>query len=159
MHYYKTKDENRVMEGILLEAPDTKVEYFTKTQRGFLDSKHHFKYKKGEEISFKANDLILGTTKAKEKINASLLEESVQDKTINALMKYKKYQKLNEKLEKSKQYLQSKGLSGVDIADISAIRERFEDGTLKANANIDEKILKEIEESLKGLNGSLTGLE
>ena len=65
--------------GVFKDAPVQGLNYQTLTYKGVTDENGHFRYKKGEYITFKLGDAVLGTVKANSVITPySLVETDVK---------------------------------------------------------------------------------
>jgi hypothetical protein len=74
---YYTDNVTKV--GVFKDAPVQGLNYQTLTYKGVTDENGHFKYKKGEYITFKLGDAVLGTVKANSVITPySLVETDVK---------------------------------------------------------------------------------
>jgi len=74
---YYTDNVTKV--GVFKDAPVEGLNYQTLTYKGVTDENGHFKYKKGEYITFKLGDAVLGTVKANSVITPySLVETDVK---------------------------------------------------------------------------------
>ena len=74
---YYTDNVTKV--GVFKDAPVQGLNYQTLTYKGITDENGHFKYKKGEYITFKLGDAVLGTVKANSVITPySLVETDVK---------------------------------------------------------------------------------
>ncbi len=79
-----TQGENpTLLTGTFVDAPVEGVSYSTKTQSGTTDNKGHFKYQKGETVTFKIGTLSLGSAPAKEVVTPLSLSGDTNLQTIN----------------------------------------------------------------------------
>ncbi len=61
-----TVTTSSVTSGILLDAPVSGVEFESNSYKGKTDAKGIFRYKEGEEVTFKINNIVLGSVDPKE---------------------------------------------------------------------------------------------
>jgi hypothetical protein len=76
-------DNPTLLTGTFVDAPVQGVSYSTKTQSGTTDDKGHFKYQKGETVTFKIGTLSLGSALAKDIVTPLSLSGDTNLKTIN----------------------------------------------------------------------------